>query len=87
MILLTKLQLAKLKMVNIKPEITLKHYAHLWSGADENVAELMAGNININTAEQTKIAFNGNQSLKKNIPPKSPPKWYSDPKKPVISTN
>jgi hypothetical protein len=47
----------------------------------------MAGNININTAEQTKIAFNGNQSLKKNIPPKSPPKWYSDPKKPVISTN
>ncbi|WP_270286627.1 tyrosine-type recombinase/integrase [Enterococcus casseliflavus] len=69
------------------PEITLKHYAHLWSGADENVAELMAGNIKINTAEQTKIAFNGNQSLKKNIPPKSPLKWYSDPKKPVISTN
>ncbi len=57
------------------PEITLKHYAHLWSGADENVAELMAGNIKINTAEKTKIAFNGNQSLKKNIPPKSPPKW------------
>lgn len=47
------------------PEITLKHYAHLWSGADENVAELMAGNIKINTAEKTKIAFNGNQSLKK----------------------
>lgn len=57
------------------PEITLKHYAHLWSGADENVAELMAGNIKINTAEKTKIAFNGNQSLKKNVPPKSPPKW------------
>lgn len=69
------------------PEITLKHYAHLWSGTDENVAELMAGNIKINTAEKTKIAFNGNQSLKKNIPPKPPPKWYTDPKKPVISTN
>ncbi len=69
------------------PEITLKHYAHLWSGADENVAELMAGNIKINTAEKTKIAFNGNHSLKKNIPPKSPPKWYADPKNPVISTN
>ncbi|MGC5927575.1 tyrosine-type recombinase/integrase [Enterococcus faecalis] len=69
------------------PDITLKHYAHLWSGADENVAELMAGNIKINTAEKTKLSFNGNQSLKKNIPPTSPPKWYSDPKNPVISTN
>lgn len=47
------------------PEITLKHYAHLWSGADENVAEKMAGNINIKTAEKTKVIFNGNQSIKK----------------------
>jgi hypothetical protein len=60
------------------PEITLKHYAHLWSGADENVAELMAGNIKINTAEETKISFNGNQSLKKVTPPKTPPKWYNN---------
>lgn len=67
------------------PEITLKHYAHLWSGADENVAKLMAGNIKINTAEKTKINFSGNQSLKKSIPPKSPPKWYSHTNKPVIS--
>ncbi|NPD11188.1 site-specific integrase [Enterococcus sp. MMGLQ5-2] len=67
------------------PEITLKHYAHLWSGADENVAELMAGNIKINTAEKTKIAFNGNQALKKNTPPKIPPKWYSTSKKRVVS--
>lgn len=67
------------------PEITLKHYAHLWGGADENVAELMAGNIKINTAEKTKIAFNGNQALKKDTPPKSPPKWYADRKKSVIA--
>lgn len=67
------------------PEITLKHYAHLWSGADENVAELMAGNIKINTAEKTKISFNGNQAVKKDTPPKSPPKWYTDPKKSAIS--
>lgn len=63
------------------PEITLKHYAHLWSGADENVAELMAGNIKINTAEKTKISFNGNQAVKKD----TPPKWYTDPKKSAIS--
>lgn len=67
------------------PEITLKHYAHLWSGADENVAELMAGNIKINTAEKTKISFNGNQALKKNTPPKIPPKWYSTSKKRAVS--
>lgn len=67
------------------PEITLKHYAHLWSGADENVAELMAGNIKIETAKKTKIAFNGNQSLKKDTPPKIPPKWYANSKKSVIS--
>lgn len=42
----------------------------------------MAGNIKINTAEKTKIAFNGNQSLKENILPK----WYAAPKKLVIST-
>lgn len=47
------------------PEITLKHYAHLWSGADETIAELMTGNIKIKTAEKTNISFNGNQSIKK----------------------
>lgn len=36
------------------PDITLKHYVHLWSGADENVAELKADNIKINTAEKLK---------------------------------
>lgn len=63
------------------PEITLQHYAHLWSGADENIAELMVGNIKINTVEKTKIVFNNNQALKKN----TPPKWYSINKKRVVS--
>lgn len=67
------------------PEITLKHYAHLWSGADETVAELMAGNININTAEKTNVAFNGNQSIRKSAPPKSPPKWYKGHRKPRVA--
>lgn len=47
------------------PEITLKHYSHLWSGADESIAEIMSGNISIHTAPKTKIQFNGNQNLKR----------------------
>lgn len=41
----------------------------------------MAGNIKIETAKKTKIAFNGNQSLKKD----TPPKWYANSKKSFIS--
>lgn len=47
------------------PEITLKHYAHMWSGADTEIAEKITGNISIKTATSTKFKFNGNQSLKK----------------------
>ncbi|HFZ6941660.1 TPA: tyrosine-type recombinase/integrase [Streptococcus agalactiae] len=47
------------------PEITLKHYSHLWSGADESIDEIMSGNISIHTAPKTKIQFNGNQNLKR----------------------
>ncbi len=53
------------RMGHSSPEITLKHYAHMWSGADTAIAELMAGNVEIKTADQSKIKFNGNQSLKK----------------------
>lgn len=47
------------------PEITLKHYAHLWGGVDESITEQMAGNIKINTAQKTNVLFNGNQSYKR----------------------
>lgn len=47
------------------PEITLKHYSHMWSGADVAIAEKMAGNIEIKTAKKTQICFNGNQAIKK----------------------
>lgn len=47
------------------PEITLKHYSHMWSGVDELIAEEMSGNITIQTAKQTGVAFNGNQAIKK----------------------
>lgn len=47
------------------PEITLKHYSHMWSGADVAIAEKMAGNIKIETSKQKLISFNGNQAIKK----------------------
>lgn len=54
------------RMGHSSPEITLKHYAHMWSGADIVIAEEMSGNIKIKTAETTRISFNGNQTIKKN---------------------
>lgn len=53
------------RMGHSSPEITLKHYSHMWSGADSEIATKMTGNIKINTSEATKFKFNGNQSLKK----------------------
>lgn len=46
------------------PEITLKHYAHLWTGADEQITLEMAGNIVYNKPTESYVNFNGNQSLK-----------------------
>ena len=54
------------------PEITLKHYAHLWSGVDKELADNMAGLISINHPTQTFIHFNGNQSLLQKSPKLSP---------------
>ena len=42
------------RMGHSSPEITLKHYAHMWSGADTAIAEIMTGNIKIKTASKTK---------------------------------
>lgn len=53
------------RMGHSGPDITLKHYAHMWSGADTAIADAMTGNIKIKTAERTKIKFNGNQALNK----------------------
>lgn len=53
------------RMGHSSPEITLKHYAHMWVGADTAIADEMTGNIIIKTAEQTKVNFNGNQALNK----------------------
>lgn len=47
------------------PEITLKHYAHMWSVADTAIVNAMTGNIEIKTSERSKIKFKGNQVLNK----------------------
>ncbi|WP_049508551.1 tyrosine-type recombinase/integrase [Streptococcus anginosus] len=54
------------------PEITLKHYAHMWSGVDKELASEMTGLIDIRHAENTKINFNGNQALLRESPKLSP---------------
>lgn len=56
------------RMGHSSPEITLKHYSHMWSGLDETIADEMTGNIKIQTAKEKKYAFNGNQAIKYNVP-------------------
>lgn len=53
------------RMGHSSPEITLKHYSHMWSGVDELITEEMTGNIKIRTAEKSGVSFNGNQAVKK----------------------
>jgi integrase len=46
------------------PDITLKHYAHLWSRGDEEIAEMISGNISIKTSPKNLVKFAGNQAVK-----------------------
>ena len=47
------------------PEITLKHYAHLWGKNDEGLAEKITGNIQFKDATKSSVAvFNGNQAIR-----------------------
>lgn len=64
------------------PEITLKHYAHLWSRNDELIAEQMTGNIKFTPTQETLINFNGNQSVEgSKIPYQNPTKELKKLKK------
>ena len=50
------------------PEITLKHYSHLWGNNDRSIADMITGNIKIKfntTNPNTK--FIGNQHISKDI--------------------
>lgn len=46
------------------PDITLKHYAHMWTGADKEIALDMTGRIKVATANHKLFSFNGNQAIK-----------------------
>lgn len=49
------------------PEITLKHYAHLWGRNDELLAKKMNGNIIYKEATESRVDFMGNQSIKNEL--------------------
>jgi integrase len=56
------LKLSK-RMGHSSPEITLRHYSHLWSGRDRDIADMMTGNIDIKTSDSNIVDFNGNQAV------------------------
>ncbi|MFC5975198.1 hypothetical protein ACFPT1_06015 [Carnobacterium antarcticum] len=45
------------------PEITLRHYSHMYPNRDEVIAENITGHINIQTSKTNQVKFNGNQSI------------------------
>ncbi len=47
------------------PEITLKHYSHLYPVRDNEIANHITGNIKRETSNENHIQFNGNQAIKK----------------------
>ena len=55
------------------PDITLKHYAHMWTGVDKELALEMTGRIKIKTAQQKFFTFNGNQAVKFELSPEMSP--------------
>lgn len=46
------------------PEITLRHYSHMYPNRDEVIAANITGNIKTETSEENHSKFNGNQNLK-----------------------
>ncbi|AOA00706.1 hypothetical protein BFC22_11685 [Carnobacterium divergens] len=56
------------------PEITYRYYAHLYSGADRDIANAINGNIEFSSAKNSSVKFNGNQVIKKVVVPHVSPK-------------
>nr|WP_072536930.1 site-specific integrase [Anaerococcus mediterraneensis] len=48
------------------PEITLKHYSHLWPNRDRSLAKKMSGIIKFDNPKKSMVEFNGNQFIKYN---------------------
>lgn len=55
----------KIGLGHSSPEITLKHYSHLWDGADEVITNEMGGIINVSFPSSSLVHFNGNQAISK----------------------
>lgn len=51
------------RMGHSSPEITLKHYAHMWSDADTAIADAMTGNIEIKLLNKQKSNLMGIKNL------------------------
>ena len=68
-LLINKLNISVLilskRLGHSSPEITLKHYSHLWDGADEAITNEMVGIINVSFPSSSLVHFNGNQSISK----------------------
>ena len=69
LLLINKLNVSVLilskRLGHSSPEITLKHYSHLWDGADEVITNEMVGIINVSFPSSSLVHFNGNQSILK----------------------
>lgn len=48
------------------PEITLRHYSHMYPNRDEVIAEKITGNINTEPSKENHSKFNRNQNIKPN---------------------
>lgn len=66
------LKLSK-RLGHSSPEITLKHYAHLYKVDDSDVAELISKDVNLSSANKKLINFSGNQTIKSSFVSKVSP--------------
>ena len=55
------------RLGHYSPEITLKHYSHLWENNDRSIANMITGNINIKFSNESKSKFLGSQHISKKI--------------------
>ena len=66
-LLINKLNISVLilskRLGHSSPEITLKHYSHLWDSTDEVITNEMVGIINVSFPSSSLVNFNGNQSI------------------------
>lgn len=46
------------------PEITLKHYSHMYPNRDYVIANKITGSIKVETSKENQIKFTGNQNIK-----------------------